>query len=165
MDLFIRIRDGQPFEHPIFSDNFCEAFPEIDVENLPPEFARFQRVPPPLVGMFEVLEEPKYQWVDGIVKDVWQIRQMNDAERAEKLNGLGVMAIATCDFLKGVAQQNADNAPSDAAKQAWLDFLAQLNAWTLVDPANPNLPKPPRINADGTVVSNNASGTAPNVIG
>ena len=41
MELFIQIRNGQPFEHPIFGDNFRQAFPDVDVDNLPPEFARF----------------------------------------------------------------------------------------------------------------------------
>ena len=31
MRLFIQIRDGQPFEHPIIEDNFREAFPDIDI--------------------------------------------------------------------------------------------------------------------------------------
>ena len=41
MELFIRIKDGEPFEHPIFGDNFRAAFPDIDSDNLPPDFVRF----------------------------------------------------------------------------------------------------------------------------
>ena len=69
------------------------------------------------------------------------------------------------EFMKGMAQQNADSAPSDAAKQAWLGYLAELNTWTLTDPVNPNIPRPPLIKADGTVMSTNAPGSTPNVIG
>lgn len=91
MELFIRIVDGQPFEHPIFGDNFKQAFPEIDTNNLPPEFARFERVPCPSL-MYATLNnpEPTYQWVDGVVKDVWdvtpftpeQIKAKQDAVKA-----------------------------------------------------------------------------------
>ena len=44
MELFIRLVNGEPFEHPIMGDNFREAFPHIDTDNLPSEFARFLRV-------------------------------------------------------------------------------------------------------------------------
>ena len=54
MDLIIRVKDGQPFEHPIFLDNFVQAFPDVDVNNLPPEFAKFTRYPAPQLGPYEV---------------------------------------------------------------------------------------------------------------
>lgn len=83
MELFIRIKDGQPFEHPIFGDNFRQAFPDVDVNNLPPEFARFERVERPIIGMYQVFEsqEPTYQLVDGVWKDVWLVRDMTAEEK------------------------------------------------------------------------------------
>jgi len=80
MELYIRIINGQPFEHPIFGDNFKEAFPNVDVNNLPSEFARFERIEKPnTCGTFEI-EECSYQWVDGVVKDVWTARAMTTEE-------------------------------------------------------------------------------------
>ena len=85
MELYIQVRNGQPFEHPIFGDNFRHAFPGIDVDNLPPEFAVFQRVPQNVTpGPFEVAEV-SYQWFDTIVKDVWSVRPMTDQEKAAKI--------------------------------------------------------------------------------
>lgn len=84
MELFIQIRDGQPFEHPILGYNFREAFPHIDPNNLPPEFARFERVEPPRVGVYEVLLNSTYQWVDGVIKDVWVVRPMTAQEKLDK---------------------------------------------------------------------------------
>jgi len=77
MELFIRIVDGQPFEHPMLGDNFRQAFPNVDVNNLPPEFARFERVPCPNPdeSYYLVAATCTYQWVDGVVKDVWQLIQ------------------------------------------------------------------------------------------
>jgi hypothetical protein len=165
MELFIQIKDGQPFEHPIFGDNFRQAFPDVDINNLPPEFARFERIQcPQLATLFQV-DEVSYQWIDGIVKDVWTVREMTDQEKAQKMQDLSTSAIGTVNYMREVAQDNANNALTEAAKQAWLDYVGALNEWTLVDPVNPNIPAPPVISSDGIVVSLNASGTEPNVIG
>lgn len=86
MELFIRIKDGQPFEHPIFGDNFYQAFPDVDVNNLPPEFARFERVERPTLGVYEVMvsEIPTYELIDGVWKDVWHKRDMTAEEKEAK---------------------------------------------------------------------------------
>lgn len=80
-DLYIQIRDGQPHEHPIFADNFREAFPDVDTENLPDTFAKFIRVDTPLLDTYEVYEGVTYGWVDGVVKDVHHVRSMTEEER------------------------------------------------------------------------------------
>jgi hypothetical protein len=86
MELFIRIKDGQPFKHPILGDNFRQAFPDVDVNNLPPEFARFERVERPELGIYEVMvaEDPTYELVDGVYKDVWHARAMTAEEKTAK---------------------------------------------------------------------------------
>jgi hypothetical protein len=84
MELFIRIVDGAPFEHPIMGDNFREAFPHIDTENLPPEFARFVRVAIPTIGVYEVYEGASYGLVDGVYTDVHDVRQITEQEKTDK---------------------------------------------------------------------------------
>jgi hypothetical protein len=84
MELFIRIKDGQPFEHPIFGDNFRQAFPDVDTNNLPPEFARFVRVPAPAVGPYEKNQTVSYQLVNGAYTDVFACEQMTAEEIAAK---------------------------------------------------------------------------------
>lgn len=87
MELFIRIKDGQPFEHPILGNNFRRAFPNIDVNNLPPEFAKFERVPlPSLIYATLNSPEPTYAFVDGVVKDVWDITPFTPEQIQEKQN-------------------------------------------------------------------------------
>ena len=86
MELYIRIIDGQPFEHPILGDNFREAFPHIDVNTLPSEFAKFERIEQPSHEIFEVYEGVTYEWIDGIVKDVHHVRAMTEQERQIKIN-------------------------------------------------------------------------------
>jgi hypothetical protein len=82
MELYIQIRDGEPFEHPILGDNFREAFPHIDTNNLPNEFARFERVPVPQDKEYEVHQGITYEWVGDVVRDVHHYRPMTDEEKA-----------------------------------------------------------------------------------
>ena len=85
MQLFIQIKNGVPFEHPIFENNFRQAFPDVDLNNLPPEFARFERVERRRLGPYEVYEGVTYEMVDGVYKDVHQIRAMSEEEKAQKI--------------------------------------------------------------------------------
>jgi len=86
MELFIQIKDGMPFQHPILGDNFRSAFPDVDVNNLPLEFARFERIARPLIEIYQTFDFPEvtYELVDGIYKDVWHVRDMTDAEKTTK---------------------------------------------------------------------------------
>jgi hypothetical protein len=86
MQLFIRIKDGVPFEHPIMEDNFREAFPEVDPNNLPPEFRQFERIPQPTHGVYEKIVGVTYEMDGDIVKDVWHVRDMTPEEKLELQN-------------------------------------------------------------------------------
>ena len=165
MELFIQIKDGQPFEHPIFGDNFREAFPHIDINNLPPEFARFERLPNPENATTFEVDEVHYAWVEGVVKDVWTVRPMTDEEKTEKLKELTDNVLFRYEAIKKLAQEKFASAPTETQKQAWSDYLVQLSAWVLVDPTNPRFPAPPAITQDGEVLSTTASGASPDVIG
>ena len=103
MKLFIQIRDGKPYEHPIMESNFLEAFPDIDTNNLPQEFANFERVEQPSIGQYEVNEGVTYEWDNGIVKDVWHIRQMTDEEKTAYDNE---MAQAKAEALARLNEQS-----------------------------------------------------------
>ena len=86
MNLIIRIKDGKPFEHPIVLSNFVEAFPGVDLDNLPPEFAWFERILPSAPGVYEVYDGVTYEWDNSIVKDVHHVRPMTGEEITEKQN-------------------------------------------------------------------------------
>jgi hypothetical protein len=77
MELFIQINEnGQAVDHPIYGNNFREAFPHIDVNNLPSNFARFERVPPPIPSVYEKNHRVNYQkrpdgvWTDAHTCDL-----------------------------------------------------------------------------------------------
>lgn len=82
MDLYIRVENGQPVEHPIMGDNFREAYPDIDVNNLPPEFARFTRIAPPQANWDEVYIGVTYEWDGTGFTDVHHVRKKTDEEIA-----------------------------------------------------------------------------------
>ena len=164
MELYIQMRDGQPYEHPIMGDNFCEAFPHIDVNNLPPEFARFERIACPNEATMFQVDQVAYQWVNGIVKDVWTIRDMTEQERKQKIQEITERLLQSVENYKVISQAEIDHAVTEQIKQLWIDHLAALNDWVLVDPLNPKLPKPPAMQDDGTVFTVNDAGSAPNVI-
>lgn len=103
MNLYIRIVDGKPYEHPLFEDNVIAAFPYVDLNNLPPEFARFKRVGPPIVSPYQVYEGVLYQpyqydstnnqysieeieYFTGGYHDVHVVRDMTEDEKQEKRN-------------------------------------------------------------------------------
>jgi len=86
MNLYIRLKNGQPFEHPIFEDNFRQAFSDVDLSNLPEWVAKFVRVEQPNISVYEIYEGVLYQWVDGVVTDVHTVRQMTADEKLAKQN-------------------------------------------------------------------------------
>lgn len=93
MDLFIQMKNGVPYEHPIFGDNFRQVFPHIDIENLPPAFAKFERIPKPSTQEYETVDGPEYVLQeDGVVRDVWTIRPMTQ-EEIESYNAIKFSAL------------------------------------------------------------------------
>lgn len=81
MYLFIQVKDGQCINHPAYPFNLVQAF-----GNIPSDWEPFLRVERPIPGVYEVMEsdEPTYQKVDGVWKDVWSLRPMTDQEKSAK---------------------------------------------------------------------------------
>ena len=84
--LFIQMRDGQPYEHPITENNMRLVFPNLDLDNLPDTFAEFERVAPPELGPYEKNLQVSYELVDGKYKDVFTKENLTDAEKTAKQN-------------------------------------------------------------------------------
>jgi len=89
MNCYIRIVNGAPSEHPIVKLNMSQAFPEIDLDNLPPEFAKFIRIEAPVLGVYEENQTVAYELVDGMAgtyTDVFSCEQMTAEEITAKQN-------------------------------------------------------------------------------
>lgn len=85
MELFIRLIDGKPFEHPIVESNFRMAFPDVDTDNLPPQFARFKRIDLPKLKPYEVYEGVSYEKLGDFYCDVHHVRDMTNDEKQAKI--------------------------------------------------------------------------------
>lgn len=81
MNLYIRIKDNQPFEHPIIEENFVQAFPHVDLNNLPEWVVKFERIPKPNIGLYEVYEGVTYEWFENKFMDVHHVREMTEEEK------------------------------------------------------------------------------------
>lgn len=155
LELYIQIRDGQPHEHPIFADNFRQAFPDVDTENLPNTFAKFIRVEAPVPDTYEVYVGVTYQWADGVVKDVHSVRAMTDEERAAKTVELEAAAnqlkLDRIAFINDMLTTETD----ETAQTLWLNCLTAHEVWVLesVDPIMPVFPLFPIKDKDGNWVA------------
>ena len=81
MKLYIEIKNELPINHPAFEENLLQAFGEV-----PDHWVPFERIERPQLGVYDVFdpEEPVYQVVDGVYKDVWMVRPMTVEEIATK---------------------------------------------------------------------------------
>lgn len=87
MKCYIKIVNGEPYEHPIVEMNFKQAFPDIDVNNLPPEYCPFIRVEPPSLTAYQKNQKVSYGLVEGTAgtyTDIWTCEEMTDEEIAAK---------------------------------------------------------------------------------
>ena len=86
MKLYIKIENGQLIDHPMLEENFIQAFPDIDVNNLPSNFIEFVRKPRPFIDTYKVYDGFHYELIDGVYTDVHHVRDMTDEEKIEKQN-------------------------------------------------------------------------------
>jgi hypothetical protein len=93
MNLFIQIINGAPINHPLTVDNLLYIFPQFDGETPPDGYAKFERTSKPVESRFEITEGPVYSLIDGIVKEVWSVRQMTEEEKTSFVNALRSMDV------------------------------------------------------------------------
>jgi hypothetical protein len=86
MKLYIRIKDGIPHEHPMLEENILSAFPNIDLNNLPHDWAEFKRIEVPIYGVYEVYVGTEYELdpATGVYQDKHTIREMTQSEKLAK---------------------------------------------------------------------------------
>jgi len=81
MNLYIKINNGQPINHPATEENLLQALGAID--NTWEVFVRTQM---PVLGIYEIFDTnlPIYQKIDGVWTDFWHVREMTDEEKQAK---------------------------------------------------------------------------------
>ena len=85
MKAFIRVKNGTPFEHPILEENFRAAFPDIDTEALPSDFAEFFLVDAPDLTYAHLNKNhPDHVSFNGGYTWAWDVTPMTPQEIADK---------------------------------------------------------------------------------
>jgi hypothetical protein len=149
MDCIIRIVDGKPFEHPIVMENFYSAFPQIDVNNLPSGFAKFDRLHPPsslegqthyhYMGHHYVFNESINAWTDE-----WFLIEMTEEEKTATRLRQKEMVDAGIAHSIEIARQYLEEA-AEENKHLWQTHIDELTNFTYDDPFNVTLPVRPSI--------------------
>lgn len=78
---FIKVKDGKAVDYPIQEDNFRQAFPNIDVENLPDTFALVQNVPIPKMKVYQKYIKTNFEVVGKQVKETHEIKDFTNTEK------------------------------------------------------------------------------------
>jgi len=91
MRLFIRIVDGQPFEHPIIEDNMQMAFPEVNLDDPGPNFALFERYNMSSLNVDQFTQNLlrfDYVWQDDKVVEVPVIVDKTEQEKTDFIESI-----------------------------------------------------------------------------
>lgn len=81
MNLFIKVEDGKPVNHPATEENLRMFFEDFDPENPPAPFEKFtRRQPDKLPTKWQKLVRLPYQKIDGVWTDVFSIIDFTEAE-------------------------------------------------------------------------------------
>jgi hypothetical protein len=159
MNCFIKIVDGQPFEHPILEDNFRQAFPEIDPDNLPEGFARFTRITKPAFKQREfkyVHYLPNFIPCEGGWTDDWGVRDMTEEEKAVVIERATNITNDSIAQLIASLREEISNSTDAVAIRVLTEYVGALEAFTFTDPFNHNMPAWPAKNEDGSYVDTSA---------
>lgn len=156
MNLYIQIQDGKPWQHPLLEDNVLQAWPGIDLNNLPANLARFRRHQQPgsdvlPVGNFQVPVCSYELASDGAYEDTWTVREMDADERRITTKARTKSVAADLLALKELAADRISTTTGDV-QTAWQNCLTLLNSLDTSDPFNVAWPTLPRVDEDGDLI-------------
>ena len=86
--LYIQIKNGEPYQHPIAEENVKQAWPGLDLKNLPVWLAYFERITypeRPLLGLYDKeIKEIYYVKADGVVTERFEAIPLSSEEKIAK---------------------------------------------------------------------------------
>ena len=153
LELYIKVdENGNAVGHPYLAENLRDHFPNGIPQD---QYQTFLRIEKPVPNIFQnVSDAPTYQKINDIWQDVWEITSKSDDEiRQIKTNiDQKVTEIKTIriDKVNGFI---ADPATTDAQKTAYNNYLAQLRVYTVTDYLNWEVPKIPKLDSNGNIIS------------
>lgn len=115
MEFAIQVDDnGDPVGHPMSMENLRYIHEDISLDNLPPGMEPFVHVSAPQLGPYQVLasEESTYARVGGVLQRVFEIRDMTEEEKNDKIE-------------RALAIRHPDDWVFNYEKCAWRPLLNQ----------------------------------------
>ena len=82
-ELYIRVQNGKPVDHPVTGWNLRMIYPDASEDNIPKGFERFTRIPPPTLELYQVLEGVVYEKSNYGWHDRYIVRDMNEDEKRQ----------------------------------------------------------------------------------
>ncbi len=80
-ELYIRVQNGKPVDHPVTGWNLRMIFPNASENNIPDGFERFTRMPLPELDQYQVLEGVVYDKSNYGWHDRYIVRDMTEDEK------------------------------------------------------------------------------------
>jgi hypothetical protein len=142
---------GNPVNHPLLEENLIDIYPN----GIPSQYQTFNRMPVPTLNVFQNAgHPPTYEKINGVWQDVWPVTFKTDEEiNLIKANiDQSVADIKTARTSK-VNTLIADPITTDAQKIAYNNYLAQLQDYTVTDYLNWEVPKIPKLDSNGNIIS------------
>jgi hypothetical protein len=154
MDLFIRIENGSPVDHPITLENLQLVYPDFDPVNPPENFMPFVKLGVPSCGHFEKYEGVTYVMESNYVTEIHHVRPMNEEEKNDYINAIKIKFLENGGDEDWLFDENTISFvppipyPTDGQKYLW---EKDSNTWIL--DTTPEPPKPDLAEEANTIIS------------
>jgi hypothetical protein len=136
MNLYIQIKNGQPFDDPYLESNLYQIIENFDPNNLPDGWAKFTRVLNPYIhdSLYHevVLHSYTFDSNTNTCTDLWTKRTLNDEELSSKKDNHELIIMEKFDTLITKATTMIDSFTWDNElnrynKSVWQIYLMMLN--------------------------------------
>jgi len=154
MNLYIKVEDNQPINHPVLESNLLQTFVDGII---PPEYEKFERIPFNEELKKNQLQKAKCVYVkneNGIWQDSWTVEDLVGEEREKQIKMLTEGANEALRIQKAYAEQLINHCIqiSDLdGYSIWNQYLNLLNNWEIksVAPTTPAIPYLPTKDFEG----------------
>jgi len=142
---------GNTINHPLMEENLIDIYPN----GIPAQYQPFIRIPIPTPNVFQTVGNvPSYEKINGVWQDVWPL--ISDLDEKITQTKLEIDQLVSNIKTDRIAKVNAliiNSSTTDAQKFAYNNYLAQLQDYTVTDYLNWEVPKIPKLDSNGNIIS------------
>lgn len=142
---------GNTVNHPLMEENLIDIYPN----GIPAQYQPFIRIPIPTPNVFQTVGNvPSYGKINGVWQDVWPL--ISDSDEKITQTKLEIDQLVSNIKTDRIAKVNAliiNSSTTDAQKFAYNNYLAQLQDYTVTDYLNWEVPKIPKLDSNGNIIS------------